>query len=303
MIFALDKKNCIVMEDEQQAELIEECNVLRRELSDLMTNDFDRVLKEINDILKNSIRSLKRPDDSTELTSSEATAKPILLSLTHPQSSEILKCTVTLFGSDLTTAEVIYKAGTKVQPPMNTAFRTTIATQQMKYWSLQQLHECSQHLERALGYLACADFDRNIYQLHKAIQYLDLIIDSVNSAKDNILLPKKKRIDDLRRSRNTTIFSPSIPENMAFSFYVQGSKLSFAVYHTSVQGKSSGYFKHFIEANVPALADLLNQLSYILLQLQQLRDKLRVFDEYQDGSDWKLMEEKQKETNILMTMF
>ncbi|CAF4113126.1 unnamed protein product, partial [Rotaria magnacalcarata] len=165
------------------------------------------------------------------------------------------------------------------------------------------LHECSQHLERALGYVACADFDRNIYQLHKAIQYLDLIIDSVNSAKDNILLPKKKRIDDLRRSRNTTIFSPPIPENMAFSFYVQGSKLSFAVYHTSVQGKSSGYFKHFIEANVSVLADLLNQLSYILLQLQQLRDKLRVFDEYQDGSDWKLMEEKQKETNTLMTMF
>ncbi|CAF4411338.1 unnamed protein product, partial [Rotaria magnacalcarata] len=48
---------------------------------------------------------------------------------------------------------------------MNAAFRTTIATQQMKYWSLQQLHECSQHLERALGYVACADFDRNIYQL------------------------------------------------------------------------------------------------------------------------------------------
>ncbi|CAF5073365.1 unnamed protein product [Rotaria magnacalcarata] len=73
------------MDDEQQEELIEECNVLRRELNDLMTNDFDRVLKEINDILKNSIRSLKRPDDSTDLTSSEATAKPILLSLTHPQ--------------------------------------------------------------------------------------------------------------------------------------------------------------------------------------------------------------------------
>lgn len=66
-----------------------------------------------------------------------------------------------------------------------------------------QLHECSQHLEHALRYVALADFDRNIDQLHKAIQYLDLIIDSVNSAKDNILLPKKKRIDDLRRSKNT----------------------------------------------------------------------------------------------------
>jgi hypothetical protein len=34
---------------------------------------------------------------------------------------------------------VIYKAGTKVQPPMNNAFRTNIATQQMKYWFLQQV--------------------------------------------------------------------------------------------------------------------------------------------------------------------
>jgi hypothetical protein len=35
------------------------------------------------------------------------------------------------------------------------------------------------------------------------MQYLDLIIDSVNNAKDNVLLPKKKRIDDLRRNKNT----------------------------------------------------------------------------------------------------
>lgn len=60
------------MDDEQQLELIEECNVLvgvcilkcvtllslfififqRRELNDLMTNDFDRVLIETKEILK-----------------------------------------------------------------------------------------------------------------------------------------------------------------------------------------------------------------------------------------------------------
>lgn len=45
------------------------------------------------------------------------------------------------------------------------------------------------------------------------------------------------------------IFNPPLPENVAFSFYVQGSKLSFAVYHTSIQGKSSGYFKHFVIRN------------------------------------------------------
>ena len=42
------------------------------------------------------------------------------------------------------------------------------------------------------------------------------------------------------------IFNPPIPENIAFSFYIQGTKLSFAVYHTSIQGKSSGYFKHAV---------------------------------------------------------
>ncbi|CAF0725593.1 unnamed protein product [Adineta ricciae] len=291
------------MVDEQQLELIEECHVLRRELSDLMSNDFDRILNETSEILKMSIRSLRRSDDPTEATTAEATAKPILLSLTHPQNSEILKCTLTLHGSDITNADVIYKAGTKVQPPMNTAFRTNIATQQMKYWFLQQLHECRQHLERALRYVELADFERNIDQIYKAIQYLDLIIDSVNDAKDNILLPKKKRIDDLRRNKNTSIFTPAIPENIAFSFYVQGSKLSFAVYHTSVQGKSSGYFKHAVEANVSALAELLNHLTFILLQLQQFRDKLRIFDEYQNGSDWKSSVEKQNTNDSLMTMF
>ncbi len=69
--------------------------------------------------------------------------------------------------------------------------------------NLIQLHECTQHLERALRYVELTDFERNIEQLYKAIQYVDLIIDCVNNAKDNILLPKKKRIDDLRRNKNT----------------------------------------------------------------------------------------------------
>jgi hypothetical protein len=289
--------------DEQQTELMEECKVLRRELTDLMNNDFDRTMAETKEILVNAIRSLRRPADPSLTTTAEATSQPVTLSLIHPQNSEILKCTVTLHGSDIVVADVAYKAGAKVQPPMNNAFRTNIATQQMKYWFLQQLHECRQHLERALRYVELTDFERNITQLYKAIQYIDLIIDSINNAKDNILLPKKKRIDDLRRNRNTMIFTPPIPENIAFSFYVQGSKLSFAVYHTSVQGKSSGYFKHYVEANVPPLADLLNQLSYLLLHLQQLRDKLRIFDEYQTGSDWKLMEGKSTEADNLTTMF
>ena len=66
--FASRSKN-IIMADEQQLELIEECNVLvcictkmsyryilsyfqRRELSDLMSNDFDRILNETSEILK-----------------------------------------------------------------------------------------------------------------------------------------------------------------------------------------------------------------------------------------------------------
>jgi len=108
----------------------------------------------------------------------------------------------------------------------------------------------------------------------------------------------------LRRNKNTSIFSPAIPENIAFSFYIQAAKLSFAVYHTSGQGKSSGYFKHSVEVHVPTIGILLQQLISMLVQLQQLRDKLRIFDEYQNGSDWKLMEqqEDEKATN-LMTMF
>ncbi len=31
--------------------------------------------------------------------------------------------------------------------------------------------------------------------------------------------------------------------------------------------------------------------------------QLRIFDEYQNGFDWKLMEEKQKTSDNLMTMF
>jgi len=183
-----------------------------------------------------------------------------------------------LHGSDIVAADVTYKAGTKVQPPHNPAFRTSIIQQQHgRYWFLQQLHECAHHLERAMKYLQLTDFERNSDQLKKALQYLDSIMECVNNAKDNILLPKKKRIDDLRRNKNTAIFTPAIPENMAFSFYVQGSKLSFAVYHTSGQGKASGYFKHVVEANVPSISLLLLQLAHIMSLLEHLRDKLKNF--------------------------
>lgn len=65
------------------------------------------------------------------------------------------------------------------------------------------MHECSQHLERAQRSVELTDFDRHVDQLNKAIQFVDSIFESVNSARDTLLLPKKKRIDDLRRNRNT----------------------------------------------------------------------------------------------------
>ncbi|CAF1384107.1 unnamed protein product, partial [Didymodactylos carnosus] len=196
---------------DEKAELIEECKVLRLELDNLMINDFDRVLTETNEILKTAIKTLKRSNDPT-LSNGDSNVHPLVLSLTHPQNSEILKCTVTLHGSDIVAGEVLYKAGGKVSPPMNSVFKTNIVPSQMKYWFLQQLHECKHHLEQALRYIQLTDFERNFEQMNKAIH---------------------------------VIFTPPIPENMAFSFYVQGTKLSFAVYHCG-QGKTSGYFKHVV---------------------------------------------------------
>ncbi|CAF0795607.1 unnamed protein product [Didymodactylos carnosus] len=220
-----------------------------------MAKEFDRVLAEANEIIKSAIKSLNRSNDPN------GDSNALVLSLTHPQNSEILKCTVTLHGSDIVGGDVTYKAGGKVTPAMNNVFKTSIITSQMKYWFLQQMHECKHHLERAIRYIQLADFDRNFEQMNKAAY---------------------------------AIFAPPIPENMAFSFYIQGSKLSFAVYHCG-QGKTSGYFKHVVEANVPSIANLLAQLTHILSLLQHLRDKFQIFEEYQNGSDWKAMIEQEQE--------
>lgn len=130
---------------------------------------------------------------------------------------------------------------------------------------------------------------------------------------------------------------------MAFSFYIQGGKLSFAVYQIVVQGKNSGYFKHFVRlkktfsllSNRSVNRSILGRVkrsgthksyqstfldsSLIATAARQSKSnsfvrrrfvfidrflfQLRIFEEYQQGFDWKLMETKKKDTSNLTTSF
>ena len=58
---------------------------------------------------------------------------------------------------------------------------------------------------------------------------VDKILDSINSARNILLFPKKRSINELKNQKNMKIF-PLVPNDLLFSFYVQGFKLVLAIY-------------------------------------------------------------------------
>lgn len=79
--------------------------------------------------------------------------------------------------------------------------------------------------------------------------------------------------------------SPPLPPELALSFYVQGWKVVFAVYHV-IQDRGGGarFNRYQAECVVPWLNEVLLLLTVGLQTAQQLKDKVNVFTQYQDMS-------------------
>lgn len=62
-------------------------------------------------------------------------------------------------------------------------------------------------------------------------------MNALQRGRTALIVPRKKPIDELMKSRNMKALSPNLPEDLAISFYIQGHKLIFAAYQlTNVQG-------------------------------------------------------------------
>lgn len=117
---------------------------------------------------------------------------------------------------------------------------------------------------------------------------------ALQRGRTSLVIPKKKPIDELMKSRNMVInihptkkkilkiiknklqkaLSPNLPEDLAISFYLQSHKLIFAVYQlTNIQGTMK-FDSSQAECSVPWLNDVLVLFTVALQLCQQLKDKV-----------------------------
>ncbi|XP_047118878.1 protein rogdi [Schistocerca piceifrons] len=186
------------------------------------------------------------------------------------------KCVITLAGDSITHAEI----NLRVQRQQVVTYRTTIQAESP--WRLQQIQDAGNHLQQAIVHTEAIDKDYMFKSSEEVLYILGNILGALQRARTSLIVPRKKTIDDLMRSRNMKSLVPNLPEDLAISFYVQSHKLVFAVYQlTNVQGTMK-FDTHQAECSIPWLNEALVLLTVALQLCQQLKDKIGVFSQYKD---------------------
>lgn len=113
--------------------------------------------------------------------------------------------------------------------------RTTIT--QDSPWKLQQVQDAANHLQTAIFHIDDIDKSYQFKSSEEVLHILKLILNALQRGRTALVVPRKKPIDELMKSRNMKSLSPNLPEDLAISFYIQSHKLIFAAYQlTNVQG-------------------------------------------------------------------
>lgn len=189
---------------------------------------------------------------------------------------EQLKCVVTLTGDSITHADINFK----VQRQQQQTQRTTIT--QDYPWKIQQVQDAANHLQQAINHIDNVDSSYNFKTSDEVLHILGNILGALQRGRTSLVVPRKKPIDELMKSRNMKALSPNLPEDLAISFYIQSHKLIFVAYQlTNFQGTMK-FDSCQAECSVPWLNEVLVLFTVALQLCQQLKDKISVFSQYKD---------------------
>ncbi|XP_043590311.1 protein rogdi isoform X1 [Bombus pyrosoma] len=187
-----------------------------------------------------------------------------------------VKCVAVLTGDSITNAEVNFK----VQRQQNINMRTSIQTEHP--WKLQQIQDAANHLQQAIAHIDNVDRHYPFKTSDEVMHVLGNILGCLQRSRTSLIVPRKKTIDDLIKSRNMKSLNPNLPENLAISFYIQSYKLVLAIYQLENAHGSVKYETQQAECSVPWLNDALVLLTIALQLCQRLKDKICVFSQYKD---------------------
>lgn len=134
----------------------------------------------------------------------------------------------------------------------------------------------------------------------EVLHILRNLLGCLQRGRTSLIVPRKRTIDDLIKSRNMVCnplnwntwyvvkflsqwlrlfqkcLTPNLPEDLAISFYIQSHKLIFAVYQLSNSHGAMKYDTYQAECTVPWLNEVLVLFTVALQLAQQLKDKVTI---------------------------
>jgi len=250
----------------------EEVASLQREFDWVLTTEVDNVTRELKAAVTECANKfpIQVGDLNSEKSDYPSSDKFVLA------SGEQVKVIVTLSGDAISGADINLKLP---RPHAKDAYHNTTVREDLP-WKLQQVQDAANHLQLVMEQLSTLPEQHKFSSADEVSHFLSTIMESLLRARQALVVPKKRTLEELVNSKNVKSLVPPLPREVAVSFYLQSWKLIFAVYHMVTDKGVSRFDRYQAECVVPWVNDVLLLLTVSLQTAQQLRDKLDIFKQY-----------------------
>jgi hypothetical protein len=256
-----------------QDELSRERRVLQKEYQWVLNEEVKTVIQDIQGI----ITETKKNFTSAFTTENETRAKAERFLLSSANATPQAKCMVTLLGDLIYEADLALKLQKQQMVPHQSRIYPEVP------WKLQQVQDAGNHLQVVLSCIDDWNESVKVTSGQQVINLLDSMIDGVRWARDSLMLPRRRTLEELVKNSALKSFKPALPTDAVVSFFIQSHKLVLAVYQlcTNQSNKVDIVARYQLEASVPWLNHVLMLMTIILQKCQQLKDKVTMFMQYE----------------------
>jgi len=190
-------------------------------------------------------------------------------------TTDQVKVVVTLTGDNISSADINLKLP---RPHSKDVYHNTTVREDLP-WTLQQIQDSANHVQQGADVLNNRG-DQQFSSAAEVTNFLTGLMNSLQGARNALVVPKKRSLEDLVNSKNVKSLVPSLPREVAVSFYLQSWKLIFAVYHMVTDKGISRFDRYQADCVVPWVNDVLLLLTVTMQTAQQLMDKIEIFYQY-----------------------
>jgi len=259
-----------VIDEVQRAEII----ALENEFNWVLKNEVHNSLKELTAILSDCISKFPMALCGLE---KGAEVEKFVLNTPSTTPPEQVKVVVTLTGDCISHADINLKL-----PRSGKDLYQNTSIREDAPWRLQQVQDAGNHLQLAMAELGSVDKNYQFKSVTEVDKFLTRIMSSLQRSRTALVNPKKRTLEELHSSKQVKNLTPPIPHELALSFYLQGWKLIFAVYHIINDKGVSKFNRYQAECPIPWINEVLLLLTVGLQTAQQIKDKVNVFTQYPD---------------------